>query len=114
MKIFCQRCTMRCEITVLQEGDKVRVSGNLCQKGEEFAKNEMVKAKRNIYIKLPVSGGYFKEVPVKSSGEIPKESIEEVMKILEALKLEAPIEFGEIIVENILGTGVDIISDRKI
>lgn len=114
MIIYCERCTMRCKLDVEYSNGEAVVQGNLCNKGKEFGETEIIKPKRSMYFKIPVTGGYFKEVFIKTDGEIPRELWDETYEIIYSLDLCAPIEFGEIIIENILGTGVNIISDRKI
>ncbi|MCM1990105.1 DUF1667 domain-containing protein [Oceanirhabdus seepicola] len=114
MIIYCKRCTMGCELKVNEYEGNISVEGNLCKKGATYGKEEFVKGKRVLTFKIPIKYGYFDKVHVKTSGKISKELWENVYDLVYSLELEAPIEFGEVIVENILGTGIKLISERKI
>lgn len=105
---------MRCLLEVTEKSDEIIVSGNLCSKGDEFGRKAISAERRILRYKVSVEGGYFKEVFIKTHKEIAREYWIQVDEIVEKLELKAPIEFGEILVENILGTGVNIISERKI
>jgi len=105
---------MGCELKVNEYEGNISVEGNLCKKGAAYGKEEFVKEKRVLTFKIPIKKGDFDKIHVKTSGEISKELWENVYKLVYSLEIQAPIEFGEIIVENILGTGINLVSERKI
>ncbi|MBR4410578.1 MAG: DUF1667 domain-containing protein, partial [Firmicutes bacterium] len=47
-----------------------------------------------------------------STGEIPKNMINQCLDVLYAVKLEAPVKRGDVIAADICGTGVDIVASR--
>lgn len=51
-------------------------------------------------------------MPVKTSDEIPKNMIFEIMRELDKISF-SPIRVGEIVLKNVLDTGVDIIATRN-
>lgn len=53
-------------------------------------------------------------VPVKSTDLIPSEKVDEVMEIIKNTVVYAPVNKGEIVIKNILNTGVDIVTQRKV
>ncbi len=114
MIIYCKRCTMGCELKVKDYEGNISVEGNLCKKGTAYGKEEFAKGKRVLAFKIPIKMGYFDKIHVKTSDEISKELWDKVYDLVYSLELEAPIEFGEVIIQNILGTGIKLVSERKI
>lgn len=55
-----------------------------------------------------------KVVSVKSSSAVEKELWREFSKVLSRIYVSTPIEIGEIICKNIMNTGIDIVSTKKI
>ena len=83
-------------------------------RGYEFAKNEYTDPKRMLTTTVKVTGGVLPRIPVISTQEVPKDRLEDCLKVLYGLELKAPVQYGEIICENILGTGVDIKASRTL
>ena len=52
-------------------------------------------------------------VPVVSKTTLPKERILDCAAALRRVIVEAPVSEGQVIVENILGLGVDIVASRS-
>ncbi|GFN35542.1 hypothetical protein TXYLGN1_13290 [Tepidimicrobium xylanilyticum] len=55
-----------------------------------------------------------KHLPVKTTGVIPKDKIDDCLEILKTTEVTAPIKKGDLIIENILGLGVDVIAARRV
>lgn len=53
-------------------------------------------------------------VSVKSSAPLPKEKLFDAVKELGAITLKVPVRIGDIVVKNILDTGVDIVATKNI
>ncbi len=51
-------------------------------------------------------------LPVKTSAPIPKAKIMDVMKAINAIVVRGPAYIGDVIAENIAGTGADLIATR--
>lgn len=103
---------MGCIMTVQKEGDLITVEGNQCIKGKNYAIEECTKPTRVLTSSVYVEGGKLPVVPVKTQHAIDKDKLFEVLKLLKHTRCEAPIEVGEVIVENILGLGVDIVATK--
>lgn len=61
---------------------------------------------------VQVEGGLLPLLPVVSKSTLPKERILDCAAALRQIKVAAPVAEGQIIVENILGLGVDIVASR--
>ena len=59
---------------------------------------------------VKVEGGKSYVVPVKSANPIPKGMMFECMEVINKASIKAPVNIGDVVIENILGTGVDIIA----
>lgn len=110
----CIVCPVGCHLTVTREDDQYKVTGNTCKRGENYAQQEMIAPKRNIASTIRVEDGFLKLVPVKTDKQIPKELIFDVMKEINQHKVKAPIKVGDILIEDVLGTGANIVATRNI
>jgi CxxC motif-containing protein len=63
---------------------------------------------------VAVTGGILPRLPVIGSGEVPKAKLAECLAKIYRTKAAAPVMYGEVIISNICGTGVDIIASRPI
>ena len=111
-ELICIVCPKGCHLTVDEENGYA-VSGNNCPRGEEYGKNEVIAPKRTITSTVKVSGGLYPRLPVKTDKPIPKELIFEAMKLLDAVELTAPVKVGDVVIENVLGTGANFIATRN-
>ena len=110
--IICVACPMGCGITVelSDGGDIISVTGNTCKRGDAYARTECTHPVRSLATTVKVRGGVHNVVPCKSAGAIPKEKIFDCMKKISEVEIKAPVTLGDVLVENILDTGIDIIA----
>ncbi len=113
-ELTCISCPIGCSMTVTQENNEITVVGNSCPRGEIYAKKEMTNPTRIVTTTIPVIGGEIPSVSVKTKVDIPKNKITQVLKELQGVKVQAPVELGQIIIENIANTGVEIIATKKV
>ena len=112
MKEFtCIICPRGCHLVV---DDSMNVTGNTCPRGKEYAISELTNPVRTITSSVRVSNREDLLVSVKTSGSIPKGKIFEVMDEINKLSVEAPTHIGDVVKENILGLGVDILVTKNI
>ena len=113
--ITCISCPIGCEVDLELKDDEIRsIEGNRCPKGEEYVRNEYFNPTRTLPTTVRVKNGVLPLVPVKTAKPIPKELLADAMKELAQIELEAPVKLGDIVIENILDTGVDIITTRDL
>ncbi len=112
MKEFtCIICPRGCHLVV---DDNMNVTGNTCPRGKEYAISELTNPVRTITSSVRVSNREDLLVSVKTSGSIPKGKIFELMDEINKLSVEAPTHIGDVVKENILGLGVDILVTKNI
>lgn len=113
--IVCVACPMGCPITVElnDKNEVVNVTGNTCPRGKAYAETECTFPTRMLTSTVKVNGGRTAMVPVKTSQPIPKGMMFEIMKEINAVEVASPVKIGQVIIENVLGTGADIIATNE-
>ena len=111
-ELICISCPMGCHLKVNTETKEV--TGNTCKRGEIYGINEVTNPVRVITTTVKVKDGELPVIPVKTKAPIPKELNFKAMEVLNSIELQAPISMGDIIVKNILGTGVDVVATRNL
>lgn len=113
--LICINCPMGCALTVEMEGQEVvSVSGNTCKRGDTYARKEVTNPTRIVTSTVRVAGGEADMVSVKTKEDIPKGKIAECIKALKDVQVQAPVHIGDVIVTDIVGTGVDIVATKNI
>lgn len=114
-QIICTVCPQGCRITVTGEGSNITsVTGFTCARGETYARQEFVCPMRILTGSVRVIEGAEPLLPVRSAERIPRDKIPECMKILRTVKLKPPVKIRDVVVKNILDTGVDIVASGEI
>ncbi len=111
-EMICIVCPRGCHLSMDDEGN---IHGNFCKRGEAYGKQEAVHPLRILTstVTLESTSG-LKRLPVMSEREIPKEMMMEVMKELRKVTVNAPIAMHQVIIENVLNLGVNIIATRAV
>ena len=112
-ELICIGCPLGCNLTVEMNGAQVAsVSGNTCKRGDDYARKELTDPRRTSTV--PVAGGNLPVVSVKTASDIPKGKIRECLCALKGVTLTAPVQIGDVIVENVADTGVDVIATKSV
>lgn len=113
--ITCINCPVGCRMTVTlsEQGDFLSVTGNTCPRGAKYAQQECTLPERMITAVIPVAGC---ETPlsVKTASPVPKKLIYDIMNELSSVQISAPVAIGQVILPDVLHTGVDIIATRSL
>ncbi len=110
--ITCIVCPRGCTVTVDIQGDAVTVTGHACPRGEKHAIGECTNPVRSLTSIVRVSNREDTMVSVKSAAPVPKGKLFEIMDMIHAASVEAPVKIGDIIISNVFGT--DIIATKEI
>lgn len=111
----CTTCPSECLLAVEVERDGgtalvVDVKGNRCPRGEAFARQEITCPMRILATTVPVTGSDIELLPVRTAEAIPRALHADAMVELRRLCVDAPVRMGDIVIPNILDTGVDVIA----
>ena len=110
-ELICIGCPMGCPIVVeMEDGKVLSVTGNTCPRGESYARKEVTNPTRIVTTTVRVDGGKVPMINVKTEQDIPKDKIFECIAALRGVTMKAPIHIGDIILENVAGTGVNIVA----
>ena len=109
-QLVCIGCPRGCRLTVEENSGEFIVTGNTCPRGKAFAISEMTEPKRTICSTVKTVFPGCPVLPVRVSDDIPKDTIFDVMREINAVVLTERIGRGDVIIENVLGLGVDVIS----
>ena len=103
--LTCIVCPVGCSLNVtLENGKVVSVSGNTCPRGKVYAENECTCPVRTITTTVRCEGGAI--LPVKTDKPIPKDKIDEAMKIINSQTPHLPISIGDVIIKDVFGANV--------
>ena len=113
--ITCIYCPVGCRMTVSlsDTGKFLSVTGNTCPRGAKYAQQECTLPERMITAVIPVAGS---ETPlsVKTASPVPKKLISSVIDELARVQVSLPVTIGQIVLPDVLNTGVDIIATRSL
>jgi len=109
--LICIVCPKGCHLQVDEEHGYA-VTGNSCPRGAEYGKTELLHPTRVLTSTVRLEGGLHRRLPVKTSAPIPKELMFEAMNALNGVTLTAPVTVGQVVIANLLGTGVDVVATR--
>ena len=113
-ELTCICCPVGCALTVTIEGDNsVTVTGNRCPRGAAYGEKEVTNPTRIVTSTVRVEGYPDTVVSVKTASDIPKGRIDDCMKDLADVTAATPIHVGDVIVENVADTGVNMVATRS-
>ncbi len=112
----CIICPNGCDISVeLDENGVIRsIEGHTCKKGEDYVRQELTHPVRTIATSVLVKGGELPLASVRLDAPIPKEMIFDAMDEIRNVTLEAPAEAGAKVIENLMGTGANVVVTRHV
>ena len=114
-ELICIGCPLGCPLTVELKGTEVvSVTGNTCPNGDRYARKEVTDPRRTVTSTVRVQGGILPVVSVKTAQDIPKNKIFDCMQELATIRVKAPVNEGDTIVENVADTGVSVIATKTI
>ncbi|RLF04901.1 MAG: molybdopterin oxidoreductase [Thermoprotei archaeon] len=112
-ELTCIICPAACTLHVLVTPDgELIVRGAGCRRGVEYARQEILEPRRVVVTVVKVKNGELPVVSVKTSRPVPKSCIREIMKATAELEIEAPVEIGQVVAENICGA--NLIATRRV
>lgn len=115
-EMICIVCPIGCKMTLIESVESENgfvVSGNKCNRGPAYAVKEMTNPTRVLTTTVAIEGAHIERMPVKSSAPLPKGKLMEAMAIINTTNVAAPLAAGDVILKDILNTGVDILASRS-
>ena len=108
--LTCIVCPRGCDLKVILDdsGSVISVAGNSCKRGLVYAEDECTHPRRTVTSTVRCESGGV--VAVKTSGTVPKELVFDVMRCINSAVAPDLVKLGDVIIENVLGTGVDVVA----
>ena len=108
--LTCIVCPKGCDITVTLDENKKFVSaeGYTCKRGLAYAEAECTAPTSTVTTTVAGVGGGV--LPVKTNAPIPKELVFEAMKVINTVVAPANAVIGDVLIEDLLGTGVSLVA----
>lgn len=114
-ELICISCPIGCLLHVERDGSGVlKVSGNACRRGEVYGIKEVTAPMRTVTSTVRVLEGNKPLASVRTQNDIPKDKIFVCLDAIKALRIRAPVSVGDVMIENVAGTGVNVIATSAV
>ncbi|MBQ0125978.1 MAG: DUF1667 domain-containing protein [Clostridiales bacterium] len=113
IEMICINCPLGCSLTAEKDGENIKVSGNTCPRGEKYAISELTHPTRTLTTTVACANREGKYVSVKSKNPISKGKLFDAMKAVNAVKVNAPINAGDVVIADLFGES-DIIATSSL
>lgn len=113
MERICVSCPKGCRLTIEKNGEQIEVTGNLCPRGKAYGISEVTNPVRTLTttIYLPEQK---RMLPVRSDKPVAKNRMQEYLLKIKKIPVHLPVQAGTVLLYDIDGTGVNIISTDTI
>lgn len=109
-ELICITCPKGCVATAWKEKGKIKIEGKICKKGNAYIKQEYIEPQRVLTSTVVVDSNKIKRLPVRTRGAIPKKKLLMAMNELAEIRVKPPVKIGDVIISNLLNSGVDVIA----
>lgn len=114
-EIICIICPLACKIKVISDGENiVKITGYQCKKGKKYTIEEFTCPMRVLTATIRTKYSDHPLIAVRTDKPIPKKLLRKCMYLLANKRIDYPVKFGEVIIQNILNTGADLIATQDL
>ena len=114
----CVVCPNGCALQVgVSEGEETKVlsvTGNLCPRGDAWARQEVENPLRTISTNVLVKGGTLPVASVRTLDAVPLARIKDVRNCLRSIVLQAPVHIGDIVEDHPAGVPCRVAVTRNV
>lgn len=110
--VSCIICPNSCTIEI--DENTLLATGNKCPRGLEYAKQEITNPQRSVTSTVKTTFKHFPVLPCRTSKPISKSKVMEVMIEINKVTVNTYLKVGNVIVNNIAGTGADLIATANV
>jgi len=106
-ELVCIACPIGCRLTVtLSASAEVTVTGNRCERGEAYGREEVLSPRRILTAVVPTDSAEFPCAPVRTDRAIRRERSGELLAELYRRKVNLPVRQGQVLMEDFDGARV--------
>ena len=114
----CICCPLGCQLTVMLSQtdaglDATGVVGYTCRRGKDYARQEATHPERTVTAAVSVEGRLL-PASVKTAAPVPRNSVLRVASELRALRVKPPVREGQVLLEDVCGTGVSVVATKSV
>jgi CxxC motif-containing protein len=116
-ELICILCPLGCKMKVSGVADSpedLTIRGQQCKIGREYAYEEYTNPTRTLTSTVVINNAPLARLPVKTNKPLPKELIYKAMEEINKVELTAPVKMGTVVIENLLDTGIDVVTTRSL
>ena len=106
MEITCIMCPRGCTLNVENKEGKIEVFGNACPRGAVYGEKEVTAPERML---TTIKKYQNRTITLKSNKPVPKQKVFDCLREIKRAKISITLHIGDVLIENILNTGCDII-----
>lgn len=113
-ELICKICKIGCHIKYENKDNELIITGYRCERGHLNA-HELIK--QDSYViksRCLLTGASLKHLPVTTNKPVSPELVQDILDIIRATTVKAPIRKGQTIISNVMGSGIDVIAQRKV
>ena len=111
-RIICVGCPLGCEVklTLNDKNEVIGVADNKCKEGKRYVLEEYKNPVRTLTATILTQGGSQPLLPVKTATPLLKTILTQGMMVLARARAKPPVKMGDVVIPNLLGTGVDVVA----
>ena len=118
--LTCIVCPIGCSLDVEEDAnspENLSVTGNRCQRGEVYAREEIRSPKRVVTATCRIEGEFgsassLRRVPVKTDSPCPREKIPALLDDIYKTTISLPVKAGDVIIAGWKGGEIDVVATR--
>ena len=112
-EVVCLQCPFACRIEVAidkESNEIVSFKNQKCKRGEAYARQEVISPVRVLTttVRIISEDKEHPLLPVQTERPIPKELLKKAMSELAQIVLRPPVRYGDTVLPNLLGLGIDV------
>lgn len=113
-ELLCIVCPEGCEMEVIEKHGTFVFSKGICQRGQDYARQEIVDPRRVLTSTVRLTGGEVEMLPVRTTQSIPQEKLLEAMDQIAGITAKAPVRIRDVVCPDVAGSGVALIASRSV
>ncbi len=113
-KLLCIVCPESCEMEVVEKQGTFVFPKGICQRGQDYARQEIVDPRRILTSTVSLTGGKVEMLPVRTTQPIPKEKLLEAMDQIAGITAHAPVRIRDVVISDVAGSGAALIASRSV
>ncbi len=114
LEIICVACPHGCRLEATRKDGEILISNAGCKRGKEYAINEITDPRRMVATTVRVAHAIHPLLPVYTTAPFPKGRVTELLREIRKVEINAPVKMGQVVLENVLGTGINVVASRDL